>query len=74
MTIDEIQTLVGLQLGKADIPPDARIIEDLDAESVDVVGIVAAVEDKYRIVIAEEEVPAIRTVRDLFELAQGRAG
>ena len=72
MTMDQIQTVVGLQLGRAEVPPEARIIEDLGAESMDVVGIVAAVEDKYRIVIAEEEVPTIHTVRDLYDLASER--
>ena len=72
MTISDIQTLVGRQLGQTNVPPDAHFVEDLNAESMDLVGIVAAVEDTFAIVIDEEEVPGIHTTRELFALAQAR--
>lgn len=71
-TIEDISTLVGLQLGKRGVKPDDRFLEDLGAESMDVVNIAAAVEDKYRIRIKESEIGDIRTPSDLLRLVQGR--
>ena len=74
MTIDDIRDLVALQLGLRSVAAGDRLIEDLGAESADVVNLVAAVEDKYGIEIAEEEIADLRTVGDVFELARSRVG
>jgi len=72
VTIEDISTLVGVQLGKRRVKPDDRFLEDLGAESMDLVNIAAAVEDKYRIRINESEIGGIRTPSDLLRLVQGR--
>jgi len=68
VSIDEIQKLVGLQLGRHKVAPSDRLAEDLDAESADLVNMIATLEEKYNILIAEEEIPAIRSVSDLCDL------
>ncbi len=70
MTIDEIRAIISVQLGNPNVRPEDHIIEDLDAESADIVGIVAAVEDKFGLTIEEEELADIHTVEGLFLLAQ----
>lgn len=72
VTIDDIQNLVAVQLGRNRAAAGDRIIEDLGAESLDVVNIIAAVEDRYRIRIEETELPDIQTVGDLFALVRDR--
>lgn len=72
VTIDDIQNLVAVQLGRRRAAPQDLIVEDLGAESLDVVNIIAAVEDRYRIRIEEAELPDVRTVEDLFALVQSR--
>lgn len=72
VTIEEIGKIVAVQLGVRKVSQADRIVEDLGAESADVVNIVAAVEDKYAITIDEEAVPDIVTVGDLVELVRGR--
>ena len=72
VTIEEIGNIVGVQLGVRKVSGDDRIVEDLAAESADVVNIVAAVEDKYAITIDEEVVPDIVTVADLVEIVRDR--
>ena len=72
VTIEDIATLVGVQLGKRRVKPGDRFLEDLGAESMDVVNIVAAVEDKYGIRIEESEIGDIRTPSDLLRLVQTR--
>jgi acyl carrier protein len=70
ITIEEISRLVGVQLGKRQVNADDRFLEDLGAESMDVVNLTAAVEDKYRIRIKESEIAGIRTPSDLLRLIQ----
>ena len=72
VTIEDISTLVGVQLGKRRVKPDDRFLEDLGAESMDLVNIAGAVEDKYRIRINESEIGGIRTSSDLLRLVQRR--
>jgi acyl carrier protein len=70
VTIKDIQILVGLQLGRRKVSGQDRLMEDLGAESADIVNIIATVEDKYRISLAEADISRVRTVRDLYDLIE----
>ena len=70
VTIEDIQTLVGLQLGRRKVSAQDRLMEDLGAESADMVNIIATVEDKYRISLAGADISRVRTVRDLYDLIE----
>ena len=65
-TLDEIKNLVSLQFGIKNIEENDQIIEDLGAESADVVNLIVTIEDKFQITIKEEELGRIRTVLDLY--------
>ena len=67
MTIDDIKMLVSLVLGKKYVQAEDRLIEDLGAESVDIVSLIASVEDSYGVVIDEGDIGQIRTVNDLYQ-------
>ncbi len=67
-TIEEVQELVGLQLGIRKISPQDRFIEDLGAESADLVNIIAAAEDKFNMSFEDEDISHVRTVHDLHAL------
>ena len=73
ITIHEINKLVGLQLGKRNVNEHDRFLEDLGAESADVVNLIATVEEKYNITIKESEIARLNTPADLFALVQKRA-
>ena len=45
-------------------------MEDLGAESADVANIVAAVEEKYHILVKESEIARIFTPADLLQLVE----
>lgn len=72
ITKSEIRKLVELQLGKRDVQDSDLLVEDLGAESADVVNLVATAEEKYRVAIKESEIARIFTPQDLFELIQIR--
>lgn len=70
VTIDEIKRLVSVQLGVKHIREEDLFMEDLGAESADLVNIIAAVEEKYRVTIGEAEISGIRSVFDLYKHVQ----
>ncbi len=68
----EILDLVALQLGAATVEPGDRLVEELGAESADVLNLVATLEDRYEIEIDEEEIPQLSTVADVHHLVRRR--
>jgi len=70
--IEDVEGLVAVQLGRRRVAASDRIIEDLAAESLDVVNIVAALEDRYQILIEEIELPDLVTVADLYACVRSR--
>jgi len=67
VTIEDIRKAVALQLGRRRVAADELIVEDLGAESLDVVNLIARLEERYRITIEETELSDLRTVADLYE-------
>jgi acyl carrier protein len=67
MNIQEFIQCIELQLGRAGVNPEDRFIEDLAAESIDMMHIVVAVEERTGINIPEENVPDLRTVGEMFK-------
>ena len=67
---EEIHQVVEVILGIPEVQPEDRLIEDLRAESVDIVNLVAALEDRYNLSISEEALADLRTVDDLVGLIQ----
>jgi acyl carrier protein len=70
VTLADIKTLVGLQLGIRNIDETAHLMEDLAAESADILNIVLALEDKYQVSIDEAELSDVRSTSDLYALVQ----
>lgn len=64
---DEVIHMLVRQLNKKpeDVKPEMRIKEDLGADSLDVVEILMAIEDKFGIQVPDEVVMSIKTVADL---------
>ena len=67
MVFDKVKEILCLQL-KADedsISLDSSIIDDLGADSLDVVDIIMSLQDEFDIEIPDEEVENIKTVGDI---------
>ncbi len=54
-----------LGVGEDEVTPDASFIEDLGADSLDIVEWVMALEEEYDMEITDEEAEKIRTVQDV---------
>lgn len=70
VALADIKTLVGLQLGQSVIDENAHIVEELGAESADILNIMLAVEDKYKLHIAESEIADIQSTFDLYKVIE----
>jgi acyl carrier protein len=53
------------------VTPDASFIEDLGADSLDIVELVMALEEEYDMEISDEEAEKIRTVQDVVTYIDG---
>ncbi len=65
--LEEIKKIVGNHLGVSNVEKDSLFMEDLGAESVDIVLLINSAEDKYNICFNEADIPDIFSVKDLFE-------
>ena len=71
-TIEEVCELVAVQLGRRRVGAADRLVEDLGAESVDLVNVVATAEERWGVAIDEADLPDIRTPADLHRRIAGR--
>lgn len=67
-----VREIISEQLGVAanEVTPEASFIEDLGADSLDIVELVMALEEEYGMEISDEDAEKIRTVKDVVEYIQ----
>ena len=63
-----------LQVAPEQVTPDAKFADDLDADSLDLVELVMALEEAFDIEVPEEELEGIETVGQAFDLVKGKIG
>lgn len=59
-----------LEIDRELIGPDTDIIDDLGADSLDIVELVMSIEDEYDIVITDERAANVRTVSQIVEMLE----
>ena len=52
------------------VTPEAELAEDLDIDSLSMVEVVVAVQDKFGIIIPDEDLTDIKTVQDVVSYVQ----
>ncbi len=69
MILEKVKEMISEQLGTDidSITETSTLIEDLDADSLDIVELIMAVEDEYEIEISEEVAEKMSTVGDVVE-------
>ncbi|MEI7605357.1 MAG: acyl carrier protein [Chloroflexi bacterium] len=65
----ELQSYIVEQLGveKEKVTPEAAFIEDLNADSLDLVEFAMGLEEKFDVKIADEDLAKIKTVQDAVD-------
>ena len=67
--LEEVKAIVAEQLNINidDIKEDSKFVEDLDADSLDVVELVMALEEKFDLEIPDKDAEGIATVKDVID-------
>ncbi len=65
--IEKVTQIIVDQLGinAAEVVPEAKFIDDLGADSLDIVEFLMALEDQYGIEVPDEDAEGLQTVGDL---------
>jgi len=79
--VSEQEILVGLGeiveeidgIPAADVTPEKNFIDDLDIDSLSMVEIAVAAQDKFGVEIPDDELKNLRTVKDVIGYVQGLA-
>ena len=66
---DKVKQIIVEQLGvdDAEVTPNASFVDDLGADSLDIVELVMAFEEAFDLEIPDEDAEKIRTVQDAFD-------
>jgi len=73
-TEDRVAEIIVEQLGitRGEIVPEASFIDDLGADSLDIVELVMAMEETFNIEIPDEDAEKIQTIGDAFSYVKER--
>jgi acyl carrier protein len=61
-----------LSVEESAVTPDAKFGDDLDADSLDLVELVMALEEEFDIAVPEEELADVETVGQAYELVASK--
>ena len=73
---EKVQKCIVTQLGvnEDEVTPEASFIDDLGADSLDIVELVMAFEEEFNIEIPDEDAEKIRTVNDAVKYISEKGG
>jgi acyl carrier protein len=73
---ERVRKVLAEQLARdlEEVTLEASFEEDLDADSLDLVEAVLALEDEFGIEIPEEEMEGVKTVKEAVDLAASKLG
>ena len=69
--IDIIVDTLGVE--RSEVTPEAVFVDDLGADSLDLVELIMAMEEEFGMEIADEEAEKLRTVQDVVNFITARA-
>ena len=73
---DKIISIIAekLNLSKDQVKPEASFVDDLGADSLDLVELVMAMEEEFGMEVPDEDAEKLRTVKDVIEYVKKRLG
>lgn len=72
MVYDKVRQLLSeqLEISMDEINMDTNILDDLGADSLDVVELITSLEDEYGIMITDEAIRELYTVREVVDFIE----
>lgn len=72
MVFEKVREIIAEQLGvdENDVTMDTHLMKDLEADSLDAVEIIMAIEDEYGIEIPDEDAEKFQRVSDLVKFVE----
>ena len=69
-----VKEIIAEELGidSAEIDEDSRLMEDLGADSLEIVDMLMAIEENFGVTVSDEEAMTLVTVRDVAELIESK--
>ena len=73
---DRLKKIIADQLSVSEdeVVPEASFIEDLNADSPDLVELIMSLEEEFNVKISDEDAEKIRTVQDAIDYLNEHAG
>ena len=74
MVYDTVAAMIAKQLKKdpSEITPDKRLVEDLKADSANVMVLIMDLEDAFNMTVEDSAVTSLRTVGDVVQYIENR--
>lgn len=63
-----------LNLSKDQVKPEASFVDDLGADSLDLVELVMAMEEAFGMEVPDEDAEKLRTVKDVIDYVKSKVG
>jgi acyl carrier protein len=63
-----------LNLSKDQVKPEASFVDDLGADSLDLVELVMAMEEAFGLEVPDEDAEKLRTVKDVLDYVKSKVG
>jgi acyl carrier protein len=73
---DRLKKIIADQLSvsEEEVVPEASFIDDLNADSLDLVELIMSLEEEFSVKISDEDAEKIRTVQDAMDYLHEHAG
>ncbi|MBI4213107.1 MAG: acyl carrier protein [Chloroflexi bacterium] len=71
-----LRKIIADQLGvtEDEVVPEASFIDDLNADSLEMVDLIISLEEEFNIQVSDEDAEKIKTVKDAIEFLQEQLG
>ena len=61
-----------LEVDESEVVPEASFADDFNADSLDIIELITAVEDTFKIEITDEDAEKLQTVQDALDYIEAR--